>query len=201
MKSRFLRRLVPIAAAAVLSAACGPIDLGEETDGDGSKPSARGSEIAPEDTASVAALSISVDEARRLPLYTEVVIRGYVVGYAAGTTLSSARFDIPEDKANTNLLIADSPRPAEAKDCMPLKLVTTGDNPRAALNHYDHPEHLGRQIVVSGWLDTYFKVRGLTAFRYFWTDRAADGGQEDNPKPPAGETPALLSGSAVMEGR
>ena len=128
---RYLRTAVWLAelclvAAALTCGSCGKIDLDaydENTDATVGKP---GTEVAPRDTAAIAARAVTVDVALRLPAGTEVAVRGYVVGYVAGTSLSAAFFGAPEDKQNTNMLIACRANEAYSEDCLPVRLVTTG---------------------------------------------------------------------------
>ena len=191
----------------LLCSACGPIDLGTEAGEGGASAGKVGAEVAPADTAALAARAVTVSEALTLPEGTEVVVRGYIAGYAAGTTLASARFGVPEDRANTNMLIADRAGAMYEDECMPIKLATTGANPRAALNMYDYPENFGREIVLVGVLETYFKVNGLLSFRYFWTgnrgntDWFGEAETDTGASSPAGRMPGIVSGPAVMEGR
>lgn len=196
-----------VAVISFFTASCGKIELDDTAEDKKSTAGSPGTEIAAADTAAVAARCITVADALSLPVGTEVAVRGYIVGYIGGTSLSAAIFDASFDKANTNMLIAGRANEVYESDCMPVKLVTTGANPRAALNLYDHPENLGREIVVCGNIATYFKVNGFLSFRYYWTGNRGQtglfGGDDDTggQGQTAGRLPVVQSGWAVMNGR
>lgn len=125
-----------------------------------------GSENSPVDLSSVLTIA-EVQQATNVG--EEVTVRGYCVGFVDGTTLDDDHLmllSIPT-KANTNLLLADSPYDRGAEMLFPVEL-RTADGVRDSLNFYDHPELLKQCIAIRGTLSTYFRVNGLkgvTAWR------------------------------------
>lgn len=99
----------------------------------------------------------------------EVHVKGYIVGYVDGTTLKQARFLCPENRANTNLLLADKPDEQETSRCTAV-FLETGDNEfRTALNLYDHPDFFHRQIIIHGLSQAYFGQTGIRKMLdYHW---------------------------------
>lgn len=88
-----------------------------------------------------------------------VWVEGYIVGYASGSSLSTAVFGLPDDAANTNFLLADTPDEDDAASVVPVELPKGAK--RDALNLYDHPELLGQRIRLEAYATTYFRVPGL----------------------------------------
>lgn len=138
-----------------LFVACGDVVLPEEEQQEGTKKS---------DTIVVTVGdTLSVQEALRAECDGEgVYVRGYIVGYIQGTSLkSNATFGVPPAAPNSNMLLADSPLETDYVNCLPVRLETNGDDFRALLNLYDHPEYYKQRVLISGALETYFKVNGL----------------------------------------
>lgn len=92
---------------------------------------------------------------------TTIYVTGYIVGYIRGTSLSTAVFAVPEDGANTNMLLADSPTETDPTKVLPIKLTTTGSDMRGLLNLYDHPDYLHARIKILGYVSNYFRVNGI----------------------------------------
>ena len=169
--------------------ACGKIELPETDSGHNTKPPQGGDQSGDDngggdhnqgtetqgDTMSVAArLSrASVDDWVR--------VKGYIVGYVAGTTLSKARFECPPSAPNTNMLIADTPAETDVARCIPI-LLDAKDGSREELNLYDNPELLGCAIVIEGAVATYFGTKGIKKMEYY---SLLDGNDTpDNPDKP-----------------
>ncbi len=95
-------------------------------------------------------------------------VKGFVVGCIEGTTLSSATFGLP-GRATYNLLIADSLNERTPANCIPMKLTnyegaSHTETFRSLLNLFDHPEVLGRQILIrTPRRETYFGLPGIKA--------------------------------------
>lgn len=167
--------------------ACGKIELPETDSGQNTKPPQGGDQSGDDngggdnnqgtetqgDTMSVAALQsqASVNDFVR--------VKGYIVGYVAGTTLSKARFECPLAAPNTNMLIADTPAETDVARCIPI-LLDAKDGSREELNLYDHPELLGRAIVIEGTVATYFGTKGIKKMEYY----SLLGNDEENPDNP-----------------
>lgn len=135
---------------------CGKIELPEpstSTPGD-KHPDQPGS--ATEETITVSQL-LELDKKQNY----EVSIKGYIVGYVDGTTLKQARFQCPGNRANTNLLLADKPDEQETSRCAAVFLETGENGFRAALNLYDHPDFLHKQIFIHGFSQAYFGQTGI----------------------------------------
>ena len=178
--------------------ACGKIELPETDSGQNTNPpgnnqggnlggdnqgggnNGQGSET-PGDTLSVAELQSWAD------VYDFVCVKGYIVGYVAGTTLSKARFECPPAAPNTNKLIADSPFETDVLRCIPI-LLDAKDGSREELNLYNNPDLLGRAIVIEGFVATYFGTKGIKKMEYYSLldgDDAPDNpNNPDNPEPP-----------------
>ena len=149
--------------------ACGKIELPETDSGQNTKPPQGGDQSGGDnnqgtetqgDTMSVAAMlsRASVDDWVR--------VKGYIVGYVAGTTLSKARFECPPSAPNTNMLIADTPAETDVARCIPI-LLDAKDGSREELNLYDNPELLGCAIVIEGAVATYFGTKGIKKMEYY----------------------------------
>ena len=167
--------------------ACGKIELPETDSGQNTKPPQGGDQSGDDngggdnnqgtetqgDTMSVAAMlsRASVDDWVR--------VKGYIVGYVAGTTLSKARFECPPSAPNTNMLIADTPAETDVARCIPI-LLDAKDGSREELNLYDNPELLGCAIVIEGAVATYFGTKGIKKMEYY----SLLGNDEENPDNP-----------------
>ena len=153
--------------------ACGKIELPETDSGQNTQPPQGGDQSGDQsggdngqdtetqgDTMSVAAMlsRASVDDWVR--------VKGYIVGYVAGTTLSKARFECPPSAPNTNMLIADTPAETDVARCIPI-LLDAKDGSREELNLYDNPELLGCAIVIEGAVATYFGTKGIKKMEYY----------------------------------
>ena len=169
--------------------ACGKIELPETDSGQNTKPPQGGDQSGDDngggdngqgtetqgDTMSVAAMlsRASVDDWVR--------VKGYIVGYVAGTTLSKARFECPPSAPNTNMLIADTPAETDVARCIPI-LLDAKDGSREELNLYDNPELLGCAIVIEGAVATYFGTKGIKKMEYY--SRLDGNDTPDNPDNP-----------------
>lgn len=90
---------------------------------------------------------------------SEAWVMGYIVGAVDDISITeSAKFEAPFKKSS-NLLIAASKDEKDYKKCLAIQLVT-GDV-RSAINLLDHPENLGKSVILSGKLTKYFGVSGL----------------------------------------
>ena len=88
----------------------------------------------------------------------------YVKGYIVGTAKSGSAF--AEEPVNSNLFIADSQTETDANNCVPVELKK-GSNARTELNLVDHPDNLGRLVVLCGSITKYFSVPGVKSVTEF----------------------------------
>lgn len=146
--------------------ACQKLELGDE-ENKGGNEGGGGTEKPPKDDDDENANcdTLSIMEALSLPknkIDTEVILKGYIVGYIKGTGLNSATFALPENAPNTNMLLADSPQEKLAANCLPIALPKGGSMTiREKLNLFDHPKFLHKRIVIYGAITTYFNVNGI----------------------------------------
>lgn len=105
--------------------------------------------------------------------WVKAVIVGYVTGqvYATGATFGAEGCD-----SKTNILIAGSASANNPDNCMPVQLPNGAL--RTGLNLQDHPELLGKEIIIYAQLDKYFSVAGLKSPKY-----AEAGGNSFGTKP------------------
>ncbi len=88
----------------------------------------------------------------------------YVKGYIVGTAKSGSAF--AEEPVNSNLFVADSQTETDANNCVPVELKK-GSNARTELNLVDHPDNLGRLVVLCGSITKYFSVPGVKSVTEF----------------------------------
>lgn len=164
----------------LLCHACEKIELPSDNSGsNNSGGNGGGSVIAPDGI-------LTPTQVLHCPADTIVCVRGYIVGYVGGTSLSRAVFGLPTDAPNTNMLLADTPDEQEISRCLVVELSKNNkDVPREALNLYDHPEHYKRAIMLEGLVREYFKTTGLRDLYYYeWCETLPDDGKDDNPDDP-----------------
>ncbi len=87
-------------------------------------------------------------------------VKGYIVGYIPGMTISEAIIGPADaDAQKTNLLLAASATETDVNNCIPVQLPA-GDV-RNALNLVANPDNLGRLVTLCGSRQKYFGVNGL----------------------------------------
>ena len=178
MKRLFRLSLLPFLSIALVFS-CQKIELPDGTADDSTQNAAGGGNGASPSLDTSNALTVG-EAMQRAADGSEVVIKGYIVGYTA-SSMSNASFSIPNDKANTNMLLSDTPDEFDELCCLPVELPTTGRNLRGLLNLYDHPEYLNQYIAIQGKLTTYFRVVGLkspTAFAFIAPPENSGGGND-----------------------
>lgn len=185
MKRLLRLSLLPLLSIA-LAFSCQKIELPDGTADEGAQNAAGGGNGASPSLDTSNALTVT-EAMQRAADGSEVVIKGYIVGYTT-SSMSNASFSIPNDKANTNMLLSDTPDEFDELCCLPVELPTTGRNLRGLLNLYDHPEYFNQYIAIQGKLTTYFRVVGLkspTAFAFIappensGDDNESGGGDEE----------------------
>ena len=178
MKRLLRLSLLPLLSMA-LAFSCQKIELPDGTADDSTQNAAGGGNGASPSLDTSNALTVT-EAMQRAADGSEVVIKGYIVGYTT-SSMSNASFSVPGDKANTNMLLSDTPDEFDELCCLPVELPTTGRNLRGLLNLYDHPEYFNQYIAIQGKLTTYFRVVGLkspTAFAFISPPENSGGGNE-----------------------
>ena len=178
MKRLLRLSLLPLLSIA-LAFSCQKIELPDGTADEGAQNAAGGGNGASPSRDTSNALTVT-EAMQRAADGSEVVIKGYIVGYTT-SSMSNASFSVPGDKANTNMLLSDTPDEDDYLYCLPVELPTTGKNLRGQLNLYDHPEYFNQYIAIQGKLTTYFRVVGLkspTAFAFIAPPENSGGGNE-----------------------
>lgn len=178
MKRLLRLSLLPLLSMA-LAFSCQKIELPDGTADDSTQNAAGGGNGASPSLDTSNALTVG-EAMQRAADGSEVVIKGYIVGYTT-SSMSNASFSVPGDKANTNMLLSDTPDEFDELCCLPVELPTTGRNLRGLLNLYDHPEYFNQYIAIQGKLTTYFRVVGLkspTAFAFIAPPENSGGGNE-----------------------
>lgn len=178
MKRLLRLSLLPLLSMA-LAFSCQKIELPDGTADEGAQNAAGGGNGASPSLDTSNALTVG-EAMQRAADGSEVVIKGYIVGYTT-SSMSNASFSVPGDKANTNMLLSDTPDEFDELCCLPVELPTTGRNLRGLLNLYDHPEYFNQYIAIQGKLTTYFRVVGLkspTAFAFIAPPENSGGGNE-----------------------
>jgi hypothetical protein len=93
-----------------------------------------------------------------------VYVKGYIVGCVSGQAYDSgATFNALPDVV-TNLLIAESSTENDPSKCMPVQLPS-GDV-RKGLNLVDNPSNLGKEVLLYGNIEAYFRVPGVKSVTY-----------------------------------
>lgn len=176
MTSHILHILLFLLSLAFGVSSCSNLDEGA-TDTPSTQPPGAGDAGSDGDTLTIA-------QAQRCIPGQYVMIKGYVVGYVDGTTMSKAVFGAPTQKANTNIILADSRVENDYKKCLPVQLKT-GSDEQMEYNLLAFPQQLGMSVFVQGEVTTYFKVNG---FKYpnFWIETLAD---DETTSPPAADAP------------
>ena len=178
MKRLLRLSLLPLLSMA-LAFSCQKIELPDGTADDSTQNAAGGGNGASPSLDTSNALTVT-EAMQRAADGSEVVIKGYIVGYTT-SSMSNASFSVPGDKANTNMLLSDTPDEDDDLFCLPVELPTTGKNLRGLLNLYDHPEYFNQYIAIQGKLTTYFRVVGLkspTAFAFITPPENSGGDNE-----------------------
>lgn len=133
-----------------------------------------------------------------------VMMRGYIIGYINGTSLSEKNvvLGLPTEKPNTNMLIADSPDETDLAKMMPVGLPESysGMQVREDLNLFDNPSFLHRQILIQGFIATYFRRMGFKRPSAYWLLEAEEI-PDENPHPKdTFPTPGFSHEESLVEG-
>ncbi len=92
---------------------------------------------------------------------TTAYVTGYVVGHVNGNSYneSTVTFGYPE-KAETEIVIADSPDETDYLKCIPVQLPKDGEW-RTQLELFAQQSLLGQQVLLYGTITDYYKVCGI----------------------------------------
>lgn len=85
-------------------------------------------------------------------------VKGYIVGYVSGSTMSTAKFKVGD--VETNILLADYVNENDIKCCIPVQLKK-GTPARDALNLVDNPDVFGNKFLLCGTISPYMGVNGM----------------------------------------
>lgn len=83
----------------------------------------------------------------------DAFVKGYIVGTYTNGGLEK------EIKTSSNIAIADTPNETDVTKIMPVQLPTGAQ--RDAINLVSNPNNKGKQVILQGTLEAYFKVPGL----------------------------------------
>ena len=105
-------------------------------------------------------------------------VTGYIVGSVkAGVEAVTSNDDVifgPDAELPNNILVASSPSVSDWTQCIAVALPQ-GSDFRAAVNLVDHPEVLGKAILVSGTLTKLYGMPGITGNGGTSSDVEVDG--------------------------
>ena len=102
----------------------------------------------------------------------DTYVKGYIVGFVDGAAYETGAKFTNEKASASNILLASSSKEDDPTYCIPVQLVSKSDV-RAALNLVDNPQNLGREVILCGSREAYFKVPGLKSpSSYEWIGSA-----------------------------
>lgn len=119
-------------------------------------------------------LELGVPEAAVADTY----VKGYIVGYVDGASITDNAVlgKIGEKVSASNILLGSSSAEDDPAYCIPVQLVSKTDL-RAAVNLLDNPGNLGREVLLCGSRESYFKVAGLKSPSFFeWLSASPSAG-------------------------
>ena len=96
-------------------------------------------------------------------------VRGYIVGFVNGSSISKAIFGAGNTK--TNIVLAGSPDETTINHCIAVQLTTTSSlsiATRQALNLADNPQNIGKPVTIYGNIGKYMGTLGIKNARNFW---------------------------------
>lgn len=149
-----------------------------EGPGPGPNPVGDGTKENPYDVATALSLSTATGT-------TAAWVKGYIVGSVNSDNASSS-VDGPEDIIfgvtgirATALVIAGSANETDYKKCIVIGFGSDSPTAKAALNLVDHPENLGKEVLLQGVLKYAFSAPGMKTI----TEYEFVGGEEPEPEP------------------
>jgi len=92
-------------------------------------------------------------------------VQGFIVGYIKTSGTENEWFFTAEGcDNNTMVILAASPTETDHAKCLPAQLPSGAV--RTGLNLVDHPDLVGKEVLMFGSLETYFSVPGLKSVTY-----------------------------------
>lgn len=97
----------------------------------------------------------------------ECWVKGFIVGYVGGEGKSIETTIFDKGNCETNVVLANSPDETDYHKCIAIQLSKSPEacyNVREALNLKSHPENLGKEVIIKGWIkgkEPYMKSLGL----------------------------------------
>lgn len=102
---------------------------------------------------------VDVATFRNTPIYTQVWVKGYIVGAATGKN-NRPKYEFgPEFTLDTAILLADDPDEGNLDNVISVCLKK--GKRRDLLNLKDHPENRGMRVAVFGIQETYLRIPGI----------------------------------------
>ena len=101
-------------------------------------------------------------------------VKGYIVGYVSGISISTAVLNADNCTVQTNLLIADSKTETNVANCMAVQLPA--GVLRTGLNLATNKTNIGKQVTLYGSLEAYFGKPGLKSPTYYLLEDNSSGG-------------------------
>lgn len=90
-------------------------------------------------------------------------IKGYIVGFInGGSSMKNAVFNYGD--ISSNIIIADSPKETDTEKCIAIQLTNSSTNTQYAkesLNLVNHPENLGKEVIILGSIEPYMGKIGV----------------------------------------
>ena len=104
---------------------------------------------------------VDVQTFKTSAIYTQVWVKGYIVGAATGAN-NRNRYEFgPEFTFDTAILLADTPDASDIDEVISVCLTGGSESRRSKLNLKDHPENKGQRIAVFGFQDRYLGLFGI----------------------------------------
>ena len=103
--------------------------------------------------------TVDVTTFRNSAIYTQVWVKGYIVGAATGKN-NKMRYEFgPDFTYDTAILLADEPEEDDLDKVISVRLVQ--GSRRELLNLKDNPGNKGQLVKVFGFQDIYLKIPGI----------------------------------------
>ena len=90
----------------------------------------------------------------------DIWIKGYIVGYYSGTSYTSFVNNATNVTKTTNIALAESKDETDPAKTFPISL-SSGTPIKDAFNLMDHPENLGKEVIINGDIETYYSTIGM----------------------------------------
>ncbi len=104
---------------------------------------------------------VSVATFCNTPIYTQIWLKGYIVGAATGAN-GKMRYEFTSPfNYDTAILLADSPTADDNSEVASVCLNSCSKAIREELNLKAHPENKGKRLKVFGFQGTYLKLPGI----------------------------------------